>query len=343
MKLMQDARRAVLVINYNGKDVTTDLAKSLTDFSYNDAAPGDADDISINLEDGAQNWQGPWSPTEGDKIKVEIRTINWDKPGEIKKLPLGSFEVDTFDFTGPPDSVSIKALSIPIGADIRQEKRSRSWEKVALKTVAMQVAKSAGLKLLYETKDNPSYDRLEQSSMSDLSFLVDAAKKEGIAVKVVGGKLVLFDEAEYEKKAPITTITRGKDNVISYAFNWSTTLVAYRACEVSYTDAKKKKTYKAMYSPPGAPKAGPVLKLNEQVDSQAAALRLARKSLREKNKESGKGSLVLMGDIRMATGLTINVKGWKRFDGKYIIESCTHAVGSGGYVTNIGIRKVLGW
>lgn len=200
MKLMQDARRAVLVINYNGKDVTTDLAKSLTDFSYNDAAPGDADDISINLEDGAQNWQGPWSPTEGDKIKVEIRTINWDKPGEIKKLPLGSFEVDTFDFTGPPDSVSIKALSIPIGADIRQEKRSRSWEKVALKTVAMQVAKSAGLKLLYETKDNPSYDRLEQSSMSDLSFLVDAAKKEGIAVKVVGGKLVLFDEAEYEKR-----------------------------------------------------------------------------------------------------------------------------------------------
>lgn len=343
MEKIQDARRAVLVINYNGKDVSADLAKSLIDFTYNDAAPGDADDISINLEDRAQNWLGPWSPVEGDKIKAEIRTVNWEKRGEIKKLPLGSFEVDTFEFKGPPDAVSIKALSIPIGSDVRQEKRSRSWEKVALKTVAAQVAKSSGLKLLYETKDNPSYDRLEQSGTSDLAFLVDTAKKEAIAVKVAGGRLILFDESDYEKNKAIATITRGKDNVLSYGFGWSTTLVAYRACEVSYTDTKAKKTYKATYSPPGAPKKGPVLKLNEQVDSQAAALRLAQKSLREKNKEAGKGSLTLMGDIRMATGLTINIKGWKRFDGKYIVESCSHSIGSGGYVTSLGIRKVLGW
>ncbi|WP_375105305.1 phage late control D family protein [Paenibacillus sp. RS8] len=340
---MQDARRALLVITYNGKDITTDIAKSLIDFSYNDAAPGDADDIAINLEDRALNWSGPWSPGEGDKIKAEIRTVNWGKPGEIKKLPLGSFEVDTADFSGPPDAVSIKALSIPVGADIRQEKRSRSWEKTNLKTLATQTAKNAGLKLLYETKDNPSYDRLEQSDMSDLAFLVETAKKEAIAVKVAAGKLVLFDEAEYEKAAAVTTITKGTDNVLSYAFNWSTTLVAYRACEVSFTDAKKKKTYKAIYSPPGAPKSGPILKINEQVDSQSAAIRLAQKRLREKNKEAGKGMLGLMGDIRMATGLTINIKGFKRFDGKYIIESCSHSIGSGGYTTSLGIRKVLGW
>lgn len=343
MENMQDARRAVLVITYNGKDITTDLAMSLKEFTYNDAAPGDADDIAINLEDRTLNWSGPWSPVEGDKIKAEIRTVNWGKPGEIKKLPLGSFEVDTFDFTGPPDVVSIKALSIPVGANIRQEKRSRSWEKTNLKTLATQTAKHAGLQLLYEAKDNPSYDRLEQSAMSDLAFLVETAKKEAIAVKVAAGKLVLFDEADYEKKAAIATITKGTDNVLSYAFNWSTTLVAYRACMVSYTDGKSKKTYKATYSPPGAPKQGPVLKINEQVDSQSAAFRLARKSLREKNKEAGKGTIALMGDIRMATGLTINIKGFKRFDGKYIIESCSHTIGSSGYVTSLGIRKVLGW
>lgn len=343
MELMQDARKAALVLFYNGKDVSTSLADFLIDFSYNDAPAGEADDISINLEDRHHNWIGPWSPMEGDKIKAEIRTVNWEKRGEIKKLPLGSFEVDTFDFKGSPDTVSIKALSISVYSDVRQEKRSRSWEKVSLKTVAAQVAKASGLKLLYEVGDNPTYDRLEQNGMSDLAFLVDTAKKEAIAVKVSGGNLVLFDESAYEKKEAITTITRGKDNVLSYTFNWSTTLVAYRACEVSYTDAKKKKTFKATYSPPGAPKTGPVLKINEQVDSQAAAIRLARKSLREKNKEAGKGSLTLMGDIRMATSLTINIKGWKRFDGKYIIESCSHTIGSGGYVTTIGIRKVLGW
>ncbi|KGE20637.1 phage late control D family protein [Paenibacillus wynnii] len=340
---MQDARRAVLVINYNGKDISTDLTKSLIDFSYNDAASGALDDITLNLEDRAQNWQGPWEPTAGDKIKAEIRTINWDKPGEIKKLPLGTFEVDTFDFAGPPDAVAIKAVSLPVSSNVRQERRTKAWEKVNLRTLADEVAKRAGLKLLYEATDNPSYDRLEQAGVSDLAFLLETATKEAIAIKVSGGNLILFDEFEYEKKAPITSITRGESNVINYNFNWSTTLVAYRACEVVYTNSKKKKTYRAAYTPPRAPKTGPILKINEQVDSQAAAIRLARKSLREKNKEAGKGSLTLMGDIRMATGLTITIKGWKRFDGKYIIESCTQSVGSGGYTTSIGIRKVLGW
>lgn len=343
MELMQDARRTMLIITYNGKDVSTDLAKSLLDFSYNDAASGSLDDISLNLEDRAQNWQGPWEPTAGDKIKAEIRTINWDKPGEIKKLPLGTFEVDTFSFAGPPDAVAIKAVSLPVSSTVRQERRTKAWEKVTLRVLAADVANRAGLKLLYEATDSPSYDRIEQAGVSDLAFLLDTATKEGIAIKVSGGSLILFDEFEYEQKAPIAIITRGESNVIGYSFDWSTTLVAYRACEVAYTDAKKKKTYKAIYTPPGAPKTGPILKINEQVDSQAAAIRLARKSLREKNKEAGKGSLTLMGDIRMATGLTIIVKGWKRFDGKYIIESCSHSVGSGGYTTPIGIRKVLGW
>ncbi|WP_277473329.1 MULTISPECIES: late control protein [unclassified Paenibacillus] len=340
---MQDARRAVLLVNYNGKDVTEDISKALTSFSYNDAAAGTLDDISLALEDRDRNWQGPWEPAAGDKIKAEIRTINWDKPGEIKSLPLGKFEVDTFDFAGPPDAVTIKAVSLPVSSNVRQEKRTKSWEKTTLKTLAGEVANRAGLKLLYEATDNPSFDRIEQAGISDLAFLLDTATKEAIAIKVSGNKLVLFDEFEYEQQPAIATITRGDSNVLGYSFNWSTAYVAYRAAELTYTDTKKKVTYKATYSPPGAPKIGPVLKLNEQVDSQSAALRQALKGLRAKNKEAGKGSLNLMGDIRMATGLTINIKGWGRFDGKYIIESCSQVVGSGGYTTSIGIRKVLGW
>lgn len=342
MEKMQDARRAVLVVNYNGKDITEDISKALTSFSYNDAAAGTLDDISLMLEDREQNWQGPWEPAAGDKIKAEIRTINWDKPGEIKSLPLGNFEVDTFDFAGPPDAVTIKAVSLPVSSTVRQEKRTKAWEKTTLKTLAQEVANRAGLKLLYEATDNPSYDRIEQAGVSDLSFLLDTATKEAIAIKVSGGNLVLFDEFVYEQQRPVTTITRDEDNVISYSFSWGTAYVAYRAAELAYTDSKKV-TYKATYTPPGAPPTGPVLKLNEQVDSQAAALRQARKGLRAKNKEAGKGSLNLMGDIRMATGLTINIKGWGRFDGKYIIESCSHSVSRGGYVTSLGIRKVLGW
>lgn len=110
-------------LRYNGKDVTQDITKSLTDFQYNDAASGSLDDLTVTLEDRERNWQGPWSPVEGDQLVAAIRTVNWDKPGEIKKLPLGTFEVDSIDFSGPPDTISIKAVSLPVTSEVRMQRR----------------------------------------------------------------------------------------------------------------------------------------------------------------------------------------------------------------------------
>lgn len=199
MDLPQNARRAMLVLQYNGKDVSKDIAKSLTGFQYNDAASGSLDDISISLEDTGRNWQGAWVPSEGDRIHATIRTINWDAANEIKKLPLGTFEVDSIEFNGPPDTVAIKAVSLPISSEIRMQQSSRAWEKTNLNTVAAEVAKRAKLKLLYRAEDNPSYDHLEQTEQSDLSFLLETATREGIAIKVSNGTLVMFDESVYEK------------------------------------------------------------------------------------------------------------------------------------------------
>ncbi|MEC2128130.1 late control protein [Brevibacillus centrosporus] len=339
-----DARRAELVMFYNGVDISIDLARSLMDFTYTDAASGESDDIQISLEDRGNMWQSPeWMPLKGDKVSAEIRTISWDKPGEVKRLPLGTFEVDSVTSSGPPDTVNIKATSLPIAGNAKQEKRSKAWEKVSLKTIASEIAKRAGLKLNYLAPVNPSYERLDQTEQEDLSFLYAQSKEEGIALKIASGQLVLFDEFEFEKGDPIATFTRGKDNIISYKFDWSASYAAYVACEVSYTQAKKKNTIKVKYVPPGAPKVGPILKINEQADSESAALRKARKSLRDKNKEQSQASMTVMGDIRLATGLTITVAGFGTFDGKYLIVSASHRLGSGGYTTDITMRQVLGW
>jgi phage protein D len=387
-----NARRAQVVVNYNGKDITKELSDYLLDFTYTDAEPGTLDDLQINLEDKARKWSGPWSPSAGDRIVAYIKTIGWDKPGEIKRLNCGSFEVDSIDFAGPPDTVSIKAVSLPVSTNVRQEKKTKAWESVTLKSIAAEIAKRAGFSLMYEAHGNPKYDRQDQTDVSDLAFLNDLCKQEGIALKVTGKKLVLFDEYIYEQKEPALTIERGVSDIISYGFTFSTQDVAYAACEVSYqpaaakkktskkkdekkdekkddkdktkaaataTDSKetdkesktKKKKEKAaqpkpikvIYRPPGAPKDGPILKVSQSVGSQAEALNAARKSLREKNKEAGKATLSLMGHVGLAAGMTITIKGFGRFDGKYIIVSATHAVGGSGYTTNLEIRKVLGW
>ncbi|WP_339200443.1 contractile injection system protein, VgrG/Pvc8 family [Paenibacillus sp. FSL P2-0322] len=371
-----NARRAQVVVNYNGKDITKELSDYLLDFTYTDAEPGTLDDLQINLEDKARKWSGPWSPSAGDRIVAYIKTIGWDKLGEIKRLNCGTFEVDSIDFAGPPDTVSIKAVSLPVTTNVRQEKKTKAWESVTLKSIAAEIAKRAGFSLMYEAHNNPKYDRQDQTDVSDLSFLNDLCKQEGIALKVTGKKLVLFDEYVYEQKPPALTIERGVSDIISYGFTFSTQDVAYAGCEVSYQPAAKKSTskkkddksttkavaestskdskkkkekseqpkpIKVIYRPPGAPKDGPILKVSQSVGSQAEAINAARKSLREKNKEAGKATLSLMGNVGLAAGMTITIKGFGRFDGKYIIVSATHAVGGSGYTTNLEIRKVLGW
>ncbi|MHB0881681.1 phage late control D family protein [Paenibacillus sp. SEL1] len=374
-----DARRAQVVINYNGKDITKELSDYSLDLTYTDAEPGTLDDLQINLEDKARKWSGPWSPSAGDRIVAYIKTINWSKPGEIKRLNCGTFEVDSIDFAGPPDTVSIKAVSLPVSTNVRQEKKTKAWESVTLKSIAAEIAKRAGFSLMYEAHNNPKYDRQDQTDVSDLAFLNDLCKQEGIALKVTGKKLVLFDEYVYEQKPSALTIERGVSDIISYGFSFSTQDVAYAGCEVNYQpsakkkspkkkddkdktkaaattdgstskDSKKKKEkseqpkpIKVIYRPPGAPKDGPILKVSQSVGSQAEAINAARKSLREKNKEAGKATLSLMGNVGLAAGMTITIKGFGRFDGKYIIVSATHAVGGSGYTTNLEIRKVLGW
>lgn len=368
MKTVLDGRRASLMLKYNGKEMGTEyLGKYLKDFTYEDAAPGDQDSISVTLDDREANWQGTWKPNFGDKLIAEITIINWDKPGEKAKLPCGSFDVDSIDIDGPPDKVIVQALALPIeGAQAKQETRTKAWEKAKLMTIAQDVASRAKLKLLYSASSNPTYERLDQTDQTDFSFLVDKAKAEGIAVKISGGKLVLFDEEEYEKKAAVLDIVKGKSKIISYKFSDSSTTTAYGSCVVTYRPpsptkkAKKKDKGKAQtaaaaskktsskvitgkYSLPNA-KGLPVLRINERVETAAEANRHAKNKLREHNKQAGLGSFSLDGDIRLASGITVNIKGYGRFDGKYIIVSATHRIGSNAaYTTDIQIRKVLGW
>lgn len=369
MKTVLDGRRASLMLKYNGVEMGTEyLHKYLIDFTYEDAAPGDQDSISVTLDDRDANWQGTWKPNFGDKLIAEITVINWDKPGEKAKLPCGSFDVDAIDIDGPPDKVIVQALALPIeGAQAKQETRTKAWEKAKLKTIAQDIASRAKLKLLYSASSNPTYERLDQTDQTDFSFLVQKAKDEGVAVKISGGKLVLFDEEEFEKKPAVLDIVKGKGNIISYSFSDSSTTTAYGSCVVTYRPpaptkkAKKKgkgtaqtavaaaakttssKMITGKYSLPNA-KGLPILRINERVETVAEANRLAKNKLREHNKQAGLGSFSLDGDIRLASGITINIKGYGRFDGKYIIVTATHRVGSNtAYTTDIQIRKVLGW
>ena len=69
---------------------------------------------------------------------------------------------------------------------------------------------------------------------------------------------------------------------------------------------------------------------------------LAKEALREKNQNENPATFTLPGNPKLCGGVTILVRGWGKFDGKYIIESSKHSVTNGeGYITTITCRRVL--
>ena len=113
----------------------------------------------------------------------------------------------------------------------------------------------------------------------------------------------------------------------------------YWKCHVRYQRTQDKTVIEGEFVAPDKTD-GPTLTVNDQVKDKAEADRLAKKKLREKNKEAYTGSISLVGNFFVVAGLVMELKGFGKFDGKYIIVKAEHQVGAA-YTTNIDIRRCL--
>lgn len=345
-----EARRISVIIKYNNKDISVDISKYLKSISYIDNLSGEADDLQITLEDKAGLWQSTWIPEKGALLDVMLQQKYWQTLSELpQSLRLGLFEIDEITSSGYPSEVQIKAVSVPDNNTLRGTERSRSWEKAKLQVIANDIASAAGMSLFWDTEENPVLDRAEQTEQSDLSFLYAICKDKGLALKISDKKIIIFDEAKYEaEKAKITIVKPGtvykKESGMKYLFVGTGYSLRtkirdiYAACRVSYQQGSSKSNIEATYTVAG--KKGKTLQVNEQVESVAEALNLAKKRLREKNKDEVTGSLNMLGSFVLLSGVTVNLLGFGAFDGKYLITRASHDIGSG-YTTNIDVRRCL--
>ncbi|MFX3635458.1 MAG: phage late control D family protein [Candidatus Pristimantibacillus sp.] len=334
------SRRAVVEITYEGVNITKDIAPYLLSFRYTDNGNSKADDVQITLQDRDGKWRYKWMPIDGDKIIVSIVLYHWEKADTAKRIPCGTFYIDAISYNGPPDVMTIGAVSYPIAGGLKREKKTKSWEKVSLRTIASSIATAAQLKLIFETSD-VKYDRMEQTEQSDIAFLANLAEKEGASVKVTNDSIVIYDDYKFENTAPVRDIERGVSNIKQYNFQRNYDDASYAKCTISYTTTAKKKTQTitGSYTIPGAK--GPTLKLQQRVESTAEAVKRAKNELRNRNKQANTASFTLVGDPKLVQGVTVDVLKFSNFNGKYFIDSATHSIGSGGYETSIQCRKVL--
>lgn len=273
-------------------------------------------------------------------VKVSIVQKNWHDTGKDAILDCGTFEIDSIDISGPPLKSTLKSTSIPYTSTLRMMKKSRNWEKVTLKAIAQQIAREAGLKMLYECSDNPEYDKKEQVQQSDIRFLQDLCHAEGKALKVTKLSVVIFDKEDYDGKPVVKTIKYGSSDYISFRLKTSLTDAAYTSCHVSYTNTEKKQTIEYTYTPDSNVGTGQVLEVNERVANTEEAKRLAKKRLREKNAQEFTGSFKMVGDVQLVAGIIVKLEGFQEFDKKYRVKSAKHNL-TGGYTTDIELVQVL--
>lgn len=342
------ARRARAIIKYKNEEVTRYIDPYLKNLSYTDNLSGQADDLQITLEDRGHLWQQSWMPERGTTLEAGIITENWPQLQNVStETPLGMFEVDELESSGPPSEITIKAVSIPYNTNLRGVVHTRSWEKANLKTIANDIAVGAEMELFWDTKENPVIDRAEQTEQSDLSFLLSICESNGLALKVMGTKIVIFDEMKYEAAEPILTVvmpSSGKlpekgmviTGILNYRLNCKIRDV-YSGCTVTYQQSKTKSKITGSFKLKG--KKGRTLFINEQVDSIAAAERLAKKRLREKNKDEVTASFTLIGCTLLAAGSVIALLGFGEFDGNYLITRAVHTLNP--FSTSIEVRRCL--
>ncbi len=281
---------------------------------------------------------------KGLSIQAAILRCNWNGDGKDTMLNCGQFELDSVQASGPPNTIAIKATSLPYSSTIRQMKKSKAWEGYYLSGIAGEMAGAAGMAVIYESGNDPYYDRVEQITQTDITFLQTLCHNAGLSLKVANNILVLFDQADYEKKDAVFTIAYGSTGYTKWRLNTGEAEVKYTSCRVSYTKPSGEVVQGTAYVEDykSNDDNNQCLEITAAVANAGEAKALAEKKLREHNKFELTAAFTLPGNPTLTAGRTVMLRGWGMWNAKYMIKQAKHTVdGSGGYTTQISLRRVL--
>ena len=317
---MATARQIFLKLFYQGKNVTDELSEDILSFTYTENSHGEADDVSLTLKDPDCKYMGDWQPTLDDTMKPSIVL---DSGAEIQ---CGTFKMDDFSCSGSPTIVSFNAVSVPNNKSVRQTENTKAWQKVKLTEIAADIAGKGGLALTYTAKNDPQYDRKDQSKETDLDFLKKLCEDEGLSLKVTDSQLVIFNREELEKLGSVGTIDRVGGKVIS----WSSQMQNYDTASettVEYSDPKTGKKNSHTEKSKKKNNGGNKQKIKKRVKDKAHAERIAKAKQREQEAKAKTMSITIIGEKHYRAGDNVDILNFKAFDGKYFITKVTHSTG----------------
>lgn len=345
------ARRAKAKVLFAGTDISKDIADYLLELAYLDAGEGEADDLTIKLQDRDGLWMLHWLEEAVDKasgggltIQADIIRENEKSDGKDARLPCGSFELDCVQASGPPSVVTIKANALAWSGSMRETKKTRVWQGMSLSGIAKQLAAENGMQCRFDSAFDPVYKRKDQRETSDAAFLQRLCKDAGLIFKVTDGEIVLFDERIYEAKPVSLILKKGGGRYLKYDLKSGSAGTKYASCRVRCVDPSTGQCIEGIarasdYN--AESENNRQLEIHEKADSPGEAKTLAEKYLRLHNKYARTAVFTLPGNPWIAVGQTVQIDGWGGFSGKYFICQARHSLSQSGYTTEITMRKCL--
>lgn len=329
-EVSSQARTASIKIKYKGSKLDNEISAQASNFSYTDNASGESDAIGITIMNANKNWMDKWLPTKGDSITPSIVLSNWTKNGVINSINCGKFIIDDLSFSGRPLIFSLAGVSMPANEDFKTTKKTKTYENVTIKEIASKIAKAAGIALHYDAP-TIKISEIEQSETPDSSFLYSLCDEYGLAMKVYNGKLVIFDEANYEAKNTVATID--EKDMLSWSYN-STIDGSYTGATVSYTVPDTEQTVKKTVG-----SAGRMYEASIQVSSEYDAELKAKAIVNKANKRITTAEVKIMANPKIIATSTVEITGLGKLNGKYYVDQVKHNLGTG-YTMSLSLHLI---
>lgn len=287
-----------MIININKKDISNDI--NIITAIINDNAGDLYDSLEICVSDIDNNWR--------------IWNIDTDESIEIIKdgFSSGVMYIDTVEING--GKCIIKANSLK-----RKYKdiKTSNLENINFLNLANTIANRLDLKL--ETYDliNYSYDRIDQISKTDFSFLVSRCILEGYRAKITNDKLIIYNEKSFESKDYVQSF-KPDEFIGKYRFKKSN-LNTFSKCEIQYFAKDYIKTESIDNDINGS-----TLKPNLRVSNVIESNRFGFNLLKYKNKLINTASFCVSLNTNLAGSSNILLENIGAFSGKYFIENIKH-------------------
>lgn len=342
-KKVLKARRVSCQVLYDGKEVG--LSDKLENLSYTDNSSGVSDEINLTFSGRDADWlNNDFIPEKEHDLDVTIWLHNWIKDGDLLKYHCGNFTLDDLTYSGSPRQCVIKGVSVPAAGAFQVDPISKTWKRVTLKQIAIEMMNKYGMTDLYYWGPEPVIETAEQSSQTDSAFLYDICEKQGMFLKIYKKALVIFDKALYESR---DISLRYTESDFDGNWEWNSTLNGtYTGATISYNGPKPKKRKKGVKQQVINVTVGQgprLLHINQKADNEGEAQRLAKAKINSENEKAVTINFAAMGNPNMVATCNFEVYGMGRCDGKYFADKVTHQVsGSSGYTMNVSGYRIFG-